>query len=310
MAFHTPGGGEMQLLNYKNELEELGHQVDLFDPWKPNFMDYDIVHYFSCVFGSEAICRFVKELGLPLVISSSLWVTDDNRDCYSIETIKAQLDLADCIITNSMMESDALSNVFNIERKKFHHVYNAAGTAFFDAEISHSFVRKYDINTKYILNVGNIEPRKNQHSLIEAMRSIPDYKLVLIGHVRDKEYYDKCKIEGNEQVIFIGDLAPDSVELISSYQNAAAFCLPSTLETPGIAALEAAAVGTTIVITKGGSTKEYFGESAYFVEHSSINNIASGLRKGLSNPKVPRGIILPWNKVAKNLEHIYFFTVR
>ena len=305
MAFHTPGGGEMQLLNYKNELEKLGHQVDLFDPWKPNFLDYDIVHYFSCVFGSEAICRFVKDLGLPLVISSSLWVTDENRDSYSIETIKAQLDLADCIITNSKMETDALSEVFKIDRKKFQHVYNAASIVFFEAEKSLSFIKKFNIDSKYILNVANIEPRKNQHSLIQAMSSIPDYKLVLIGHIRDKEYYDRCNIEGNERVIFIGNLAPDSADLISSYQNATAFCLPSTLETPGIAALEAAAVGTPVVITKGGSTKEYFEESAYFVEHLSIDDIAFALRMVTSNPKAPRGIIKSWDLVVKNLEHIY-----
>lgn len=39
MAFHTPGGEEMQLMAYKKHLELQGVQVDLFDPWNPNFLD-------------------------------------------------------------------------------------------------------------------------------------------------------------------------------------------------------------------------------------------------------------------------------
>ena len=53
MAFHTPGGGEIQLLEYRSELIKRGYTVDLFNPWEPNFSAYDIVHFFPAMVGQS-----------------------------------------------------------------------------------------------------------------------------------------------------------------------------------------------------------------------------------------------------------------
>jgi len=66
MAFHTPGGGEMQLLKYKEYLEKKGHKIDLLDIWNPNFKKYDIFHFFSSISGSNHLCNFVKQLNIPV----------------------------------------------------------------------------------------------------------------------------------------------------------------------------------------------------------------------------------------------------
>ena len=133
MAFHTPGGGEIQLLNYKSHLEKFGHKVSLFDLWKPNFKGHDIVHFFSCIAGSEPICAFVKQLGLPLVVTSSLWITQRNRNHYDIGMISAQLAHADVIVTNSLAETATLSDVLNIDEARFSHVLNGVDDVFFIA---------------------------------------------------------------------------------------------------------------------------------------------------------------------------------
>ena len=78
MAFHPPGGGEIQLLAYKKHLPALGVEVTLLDPWNPHFLEHDVVHFFSCIGGSSHFCAFIKKLGLPLVVSSSLWLTEQN----------------------------------------------------------------------------------------------------------------------------------------------------------------------------------------------------------------------------------------
>lgn len=80
MAFHTPGGGEVQLLAYKKHLPAFGIDVSLFDPWNPRFFEHDIVHFFSCVSGSSHLCAFVKQLDLPLMVSSSLWIAEQTKD--------------------------------------------------------------------------------------------------------------------------------------------------------------------------------------------------------------------------------------
>ena len=47
MAFHTPGGGEIQLLAYHKHLPAHRVEVTLFDPWNPRFLEHDVVHFFS-----------------------------------------------------------------------------------------------------------------------------------------------------------------------------------------------------------------------------------------------------------------------
>ncbi|WP_432472036.1 glycosyltransferase [Amphritea sp. HPY] len=282
MAFHTPGGGEIQLLAYQKHLPAQGIEVIPFDQWSPRFLEYNLVHFFSCVGGSSHFCGFVKQLDLPLIVSSSLWITEETKDLYPIGEIRTQLDLADCVVANSDMECDMLSQVLDLPRDKFSTVYNGVDDIFFDKPSPDLFRREFGIGQPFILNVGNIEPRKNQLRLAQAMKSFPDYKLVLIGHVRDQAYFENLMETAEEQLIHIGSLPHESELLRSAYQSCEAFVLPSTLETPGLAALEAAAQGAALVVTKEGSTQEYFADDAIYVNPESIDSISQGVSAALS----------------------------
>lgn len=279
MAFHTPGGGEIQLLAYQKHLPAYGIDVSLFDPWDPRFLDHDVVHFFSCMGGSVHFCRFVKQLGLPLVVSSSLWITHETKHLYPIDEIRSQLDLADRVVANSDIECDTLSEVLDIPRGKFSTVYNGVEDIFFQTVDPELFRKHFGIEGQFILNVGNIEPRKNQLRLAEAMKSFPDIKLILIGYPRNPEYLQQIMSMGGTQVIYLGPIPHDSLLLRSAYRGCELFVLPSTLETPGLAALEAAAQGASLVITSEGSCAEYFGGSAIYVDPLSSESIKQGIRK-------------------------------
>ena len=151
MAFHTPGGGEMQLLAYKKHLELQGVQVDLFDPWKPNFLDYDLVHFFSVIGGSVHLCNFIKQLGIPLIITSSLWITKETKHLYPVDEIRHQLSLADLIIGNSDIECDQMSNVFGLPREQFATVYNGVEDIFFESVSPELFRDTYNIHNPFQL---------------------------------------------------------------------------------------------------------------------------------------------------------------
>lgn len=308
MAFHTPGGGEIQLLAYKKHLPAHGVEVSLLDPWNPRFLDYDIVHFFSCIGGSSHFCRFVKQLGLPLVVSSSLWITEETKHLYPIDEIRVQLDLADSVISNSDIECDMLSKVLNLPRKKFFTVYNGVDEFFFEKTSPDIFRQQFGITDKFILNVGNIEPRKNQLKLAEAMCLLPGHKLVLIGHVRDTAYFQQIMEIGKDQVIFMGALPHDSLLLRSAYRASDVFCLPSTLETPGLAALEAAAQGIPMVVTCEGSTKEYFGNQSLYVNYNDAHDIFNAISTHLMNPRRPdeaKFKNFTWNQVTTALTQNY-----
>lgn len=301
MAFHTPGGGEIQLLKYKEHLENSEIEVELFNQWNPRFDECEIVHFFSVIGGSVHFCNFVKQLGKKLVISSSLWITEETKHLYPIDEIRHQLSLADKVIANSDIECEQLSQVLDLPRDKFVTVYNGVDKLFFTKISPVLFREKFNIKEKFVLNVGNIEPRKNQLKLVEAMKSFPEMKLVLIGHRRDEVYAEKVFDLGGERVIYIGSLEHTDELLRSAYAACEVFCLPSTLETPGLAALEATASGCKIAITEVGATKEYFGNQVNYLNPSSIESIVFALNT-IHSSKLE---LQTWEDITISLEKIY-----
>jgi len=308
MAFHTPGGGEVQLKAYLRSLAELGIEVSLFDPWNPRLMDFDLVHFFSCVGGSFHFCNFVKNLGIPLVTSSSLWITEETKHLYPYEEIRMQLNIADRVIANSNIECDTLSEVFDMPRDKFSAVYNGVDSVFFDPIDPNLFRNAFKVAGKFVLNVGNIEPRKNQLSLVKAMKMFPNETLVFIGHIRDEDYASEVFRLGGGQVKYITPIDHLDPLLRSAYAACELFCLPSTLETPGLAALEASCVTNKIAITQVGSTKEYFGSDVAYLDPYSVDSICLAIdqakRKDLQfSADAVRA--LPWQSATKDLVNVY-----
>jgi len=174
-----------------------------------------------------------------------------------------------------------LSNILDINIKNFHTVYNGVSDIFLNAKPNISFKHNFNIKHKFILNVGNIEQRKNQLNLAKIIHQFPGYKLILIGHIREPEYAKEVFNVGGDNLIYIQHI-PHGDLLISAYQECEVFCLPSTLETPGLSAIEAASLGAKIVVTSSGSTSEYFGKFATYIDPSSVDSLFNGLRHAIS----------------------------
>ena len=285
MAFDVPGGGEMQLLAYHRYLDAHGVEAVLFNQWKPELDEFSVVHFFSTVSGSEHFCRYVTRRGLPLVISSSLWVTEETRDQYPMADIQYLLSLADVIVTNSDMESRQLATMFGLPEARFLTVYNGIDPDFARPFSPGLFRGQYPELERFVLNVGNIEPRKNQLGLIRAMQmAYPDYPLVLIGQVRDRDYSRQCFEEGGQTLRYLGPLPHDAELMRSAMAACDLFVIPSTLETPSLAALEAAAQGARIAITEVGSTREYFRDLVHYLDPGDQNSIIAAIGAGLTAP--------------------------
>jgi glycosyltransferase involved in cell wall biosynthesis len=310
MAFHTPGGGEIQLKAYQSYLPAKDISVSLLDQWEPDFNGADLVHFFSCQTGSLGFCAFIKSLNIPLLISPNLWITVETKHHYPMDEIRNQFLQSDGIVVNSDMEGDTLSSVFNLPREWFHTIYNAVDESFFSAVDPRLFLDHFKIKGPFVLNVGNIEPRKNQLNLVRAMKAYPDYQLVIIGHQRDIAYATDCLVEGGDQLQYIEALPHDSKLLRSAYAACEVFALPSTLETPGLAALEAVAAGASVVVTSEGSTREYFGELVDYVNFDDIEEITYGigLAKDRSEPLLGQIYLRTnfiWEKVTGHLADLY-----
>jgi glycosyltransferase involved in cell wall biosynthesis len=312
MAFCPPGGGEIQLLAYEKCLSKKGIQVELFNQWKPQINDCDIVHFFSCVGGSIHFCNFIKKQNIPLIISASLWISEETKHLYPFEEIKGQLMLADKIIANSDLECEALSSIFNLPREKFITILNGVNPIYYEKVESNLFRSTFKIYEKFVLNVGNIEPRKNQLRLILALKENKNLKLVLIGHIRDRDYFNKCIEVGGGQVIYIGNLPNDSELLRSAYVASELFCLPSTLETPGLAALEAFVLDVPIVITSEGSTKEYFHDDVEYIDPYDVESMSFTISRVLNNEKKisKSKFNYDWMNVTSPLSNLYLSLIK
>lgn len=312
MAFDTPGGGERQLLAYREHLVLHGVTPVLFDLWDPQFGQVDIVHFFSLFGGSLPFCYYVKhDRKLPLVITSSLWITEANKHNYPCDEIRSMLMLADRVVTNGVSEADNLASVLDVPREKFCVVFNGIDDEF-TRQVDPALFRSHAQNFgPFVLSVGNIEPRKNQLALVRAMKMFPEYSLLLVGRVRDKAYAEQCFTEGGNQVVFHGVMAHDSPMLKSAMSACELFVMPSLLETPSLAALEAAAQGARIAITAEGSTREYFDDFVEYLDPLSVDSIAAAIDQSLS--KAPDDDRLAchikqnftWNTVIGDLAQVY-----
>jgi len=309
MAFHTPGGGEVQLLSYEQHLPAHGVTPRRLDPWNPRFLEHDVVHFFSCVGGSSHLCGFVKGLGLPLVVSSSLWMTEETAGNFPIDEIRHQLALADRVVTNSATESETLAKVLGLPGEKFVVVSNAIDEVFFAPADPALFREAFGIEGPFALCVGNIEPRKNQLALVAAMQQHPDLVLVLAGEVRDPRYWAQVQHAAGGRVVFIGAIPHHSVLLRSAYAACEVFVLPSLFETPGLAALEAAAQRARIAITSQGSTGEYFGDAVHYLMPDSVSSIAEAIAAARAGERC--SYVPPiWGEATGKLAGIYAELVR
>jgi glycosyltransferase involved in cell wall biosynthesis len=278
-AFQCPGGGEIQLMKSRDILVHMGIEVVLFDPWTHRLKDFDILHMFSVQGGSYNLIAYAKNIGMPVVVSPIIWISEEPND-YPLSEIRFILEKADIICPNSQLEADMLALRFKGFSTKMHVTHNAVCRSFFERQDQMVFRREYNVFEDFVLYVGNIEHRKNLLRLAEATVRL-GVRLVIVGAVRDESYFNEVKRVCMGNLTIVPYIQNDSAMLRSAYAACSCFALPSLLETPGLAAMEAAAAGCKLVVTERGSTKEYFGDSALYVDPYSVDDIQEKLRLAL-----------------------------
>jgi len=281
VAFDCPGGGEVQLRHNAAELARLGVEIQMFNPWDPQLQGADLVHYFSVQGGSMNFCSYVKnQRSLPLLISPVLWLTPENRPLLPLEEIRDLLHLCDQVLPNSQLEASQLCEEFGLDPKHVTVVHNGVDESFGQPVPPDIFREHYGIKGPFLLNVANVEPRKNQLRLAQAAKLI-GIDLVILGNVRDDDYHQACQAAAGNHWRWLGSVDHASDILKSAYAACDLFVMPSLLETPGLAALEAAAAGAKVLVTQEGSTKEYFDEYVTYVDPLSTSEIQAGVATSL-----------------------------
>ncbi|MFZ4620372.1 MAG: glycosyltransferase family 4 protein [Bacteroidota bacterium] len=323
------GGPRVQILQTKAELEKLGVEVSLFQPWD-NFSrsSSDLVHLFSANLGTFHLASVLKNFSIPFVASSIFYTQHSPAYIRTMLGISKTLkrfksgvwtnydytqqicEWSKAVLPNTVDEGKLIELGMGIPGNKISVVPNGVEARFEFGDPS-LFKKKYGLEN-FILNVGHIGPaRKNVLQLIRALKKI-DHPAVIIGKVSDTPEGKQCLEEARQSknILIIEGLDNDSVMLASAYAASSVFALPSLFETPGIAALEAALAGAKIVITPHGGTKDYFGSMAEYVEPNSVESIRQGIISALNAPRssqlqqhIKKEFL--WNRVAEKTLAVY-----
>jgi glycosyltransferase involved in cell wall biosynthesis len=158
---------------------------------------------------------------------------------------------------------------------------------------------------KYVLFLGTIQPRKNIIRLEEAFE-----KLKKENHVEEKlaifgtrgwlwqPVIEKIKsVEGNNIAKYY-DYA-DKADLPAIIAGAKLLTLPSLYEGFGLPPLEAMASGVPVVVSNISSLPEIAGDAGVLVDPNSVDDIADGLLKVLTDPNLRQKMIVKGLERAK-----------
>jgi len=179
---------------------------------------------------------------------------------------------------------------------------------------------RYNTGEQFILSVGNLQPRKNLKTLIEAYVALrragaTRHKLVLVGKRAwlSDEVFAAARASGYvDELVFTG-YVPD-VDLVALYNAAELFVYPSIFEGFGLPPLEAMACGTPVVCSNTSSFPEVVGDAALTVDPLDPDALAraittalgdEALRARLSAQGPRRAAAFSWEATARTVLQIY-----
>jgi glycosyltransferase involved in cell wall biosynthesis len=151
------------------------------------------------------------------------------------------------------------------------------------------FKKKMEINGRFILHVGTLQPRKNIPVLLDAFAKLddPELQLVLVGGkgwLFDSIFARVKALNLEARVHFTG-YAPDE-DLPWWYNAADLFVLPSQYEGFGMPIVEAMACGTPVIAANNSSLPEAAGQAGQLFTPNDVDDLAERMANVLYNPQI------------------------
>jgi len=148
---------------------------------------------------------------------------------------------------------------------------------------------RYQTGEGYILCVGNLQPRKNLKTLIDAYVRLRQtdatrHKLVLVGRQAwlHDDIFAAARASGYaDALVFTGYVPQD--DLVALYNAADLFVYPSIFEGFGLPPLEAMACGTPVVTSNTSALPETVGDAALTVDPLDADALARAMARVLSD---------------------------
>ena len=137
--------------------------------------------------------------------------------------------------------------------------------------------------SRYVLFVGEAEPRKDLGTLVSAMAQLPESlrqntALIVAGR---RAHWRNFPHDVGERTFLLGQIGEDRLSAL--YRGAAAFVFPSTYEGFGLPVLEAMAHGAPVIASDAASIPEAGGDAAAYFRAGDAAELASRLTQVLED---------------------------
>jgi glycosyltransferase involved in cell wall biosynthesis len=322
----NPGNGiAEQARQQAAALERRGHTVIRLNPWEwQDERELDVLHFFVGGFQMAGI-GLHRQLTKPGLLVFAP-IIDSNQSFFSYRmaarlgtltprllsvpgAFRRQSLESDVVICRSRHEKDRLVQGLGIPADKVETVLNGCPLPAVETTDPRELRASLDLPEEFVLHISAFtQERKNVVRLMQAVEQL-GYPLVVAGKSTPGPVLDALKRKAARGKLRVLGFV-DAHTKAALYSLCRVFCLPSAHEGTGLVALEAAAHGAALVITKNGGPPDYFLDHAEYVDPFDVQDIKQALARAWNKPRsdvLKRHIEsnLTWDHSAQTLENVY-----
>lgn len=274
---------------------------------------------------SNEIPFSLKKTGIPSVVTIHdliflrypQYYTFIDRKIYEFKFRNAAAN-ADKIIAISEQTKRDIMHYFGAKEEKIEVIYQNCDPIFHETVSKEQKLRirqTYNLPETYLLSVGTIEERKNLMVTVNALKTLNDVHLVVVGKATSYAKKVKEYIKNNEltqRVHFLQNVLLS--DLPGVYQQAEIFVYPSRFEGFGIPVLEALHSGVPVIAATGSCLEEAGGPGSMYTDPDNSEQLTNQIRQLLGDHTKKQKMIADGydhlknfgdEKIAGQLNHLY-----
>lgn len=225
-----------------------------------------------------------------------------------------KLNQADVITYISNFAKEQTHQYFKIPNVEEKIIYNG-NPIISDLDCS-KFIPQVPINKPFFFSLGDFIERKNFHSIVNMMKLLPDFNLIISGN-NDKEYGNFIRQIIDKERLSNVFLTGKISDIAKQYymKNCEAFLFPSIREGFGLPPIEAMYFGKPVFLSNKTSLPEIGGDAAFYWEDFTpqymkdtlMNNLEyfSKNKEELEKKIKERAAFFDWNKAAQEYLKLY-----
>lgn len=215
---------------------------------------------------------------------------------------------------------------FEKVKDKLFFVPNGVNQPNISPDLLKDFVQKNKLNhnTPYLIFIGTVIPRKRLEILVDLLKLLPDYNLIICGRCNDNAYFEKIqtqiKLENlQDRIQFVGPVIPSEIPYYLKLSRA--YVSASEFEGRSNSILEALAAGIPVIASDIEGHREVVQDNVngYLFDVNQLQPIALKIQELMKDPVSQQRIksnaiksveTFSWESCASNYLKVFESTVK